>query len=154
MAAKEAENDPQFADSLALWLADYYLLSTVLLALALVGIAVLKQPAQRLAIAKATLVALALLAALCALPRWSIVHLLIGRLPATVPQTESVANASGWMPTDGHRARRSPHADSQFRKSITTSSECHVPAAWPKISWPRQSPSFHLCGAVGVIVAG
>ncbi len=72
----------QFADSLALWLADFYLLTTVLLALALVGIAVLKQPAQRLAIAKATLMALALLAALCALPRWSVVHLLTAEPPA------------------------------------------------------------------------
>ena len=45
-----------FAESYAAWLADYYLLATVLLALALTGIALLKQPAQRLAIAKSTLV--------------------------------------------------------------------------------------------------
>lgn len=60
----------------ALWLADYYLLSAGLIALALVTTALLRQPAQRLAVIKSTLLATLLLAALCALPGWSAVHLL------------------------------------------------------------------------------
>ena len=47
----------RFAESYAVWLADYYLLATVLIALALTGIALLEQPAQRLMMTKSTLVA-------------------------------------------------------------------------------------------------
>ncbi len=74
-----------FADSFALWLGDFYLLSAVLLALALLGITALRQPAQRMAITKSTLVALALLAVLCALPRWSLIHLL-----TATPQPQAI----------------------------------------------------------------
>ena len=73
----------RFAESYAVWLADYYLLATILLALSLTGIAVLKQPVQRLMVTKSTLVALVLLAILCAIPGWSLVHLLAAERPLT-----------------------------------------------------------------------
>jgi RNA polymerase sigma-70 factor (ECF subfamily) len=66
----------QFTDSFLLWLGDYYLLSTGLLAITVLGIRVLKQPAHRQAITKGSLAGLCLLAALCALPRPSAIHLL------------------------------------------------------------------------------
>ena len=69
------------AESLALWLADYYLLASVLLFATLATSRFLKQPAQRLAIAKATVVALFLLAILCAIPGWSLVHLFTSQQP-------------------------------------------------------------------------
>ena len=72
-----------FADSLGLWFADFYVLSAVLLALALVAVRIVRQPVHRIAIVKSTIVALALLAGLCALPGWSIVHLI------TAPRHES-----------------------------------------------------------------
>jgi hypothetical protein len=76
----------RFAESYAVWLADYYLLATVLLALSLTGIVVLKQPAQRLMVTKSTLVALVLLAILCAVPGWSVIHLLAAERPPTPAQ--------------------------------------------------------------------
>jgi beta-lactamase regulating signal transducer with metallopeptidase domain/tetratricopeptide (TPR) repeat protein/protocatechuate 3,4-dioxygenase beta subunit len=71
----------RFAESYGVWLADYYLLATVLLALALSGIVFLKQPAQRLMVTKSTFAALVLLAILCAVPGWSVVHLLTADRP-------------------------------------------------------------------------
>ena len=58
-----------------LWLADFHVMATALLACALVAMALMKQPARRMAVAKASLAALAALAFLCALPGWSAVHL-------------------------------------------------------------------------------
>src|SRR5882757_428637 len=84
----------RFAESYAVWLADYYLLATVLLALSLTGTVLLKQPAQRLVVIKSTLVALVLLAILCAMPGWSVVHLRTTDRPATpaeAPRAEPVA---------------------------------------------------------------
>jgi RNA polymerase sigma-70 factor (ECF subfamily) len=52
-----------FIESYALWLADYYLLSTTLLAGALAASAFVRQPARKLAIVKSSLAVLALLAA-------------------------------------------------------------------------------------------
>jgi beta-lactamase regulating signal transducer with metallopeptidase domain len=64
-----------FVDTIAYWLADFGLTTTVLLAAALGALAVIKQPAKRLAVVKATLLAITLLAGLCAIPGWSLVHL-------------------------------------------------------------------------------
>ncbi len=58
-------------DGAALWLADFHLVATVLLLAVLAALAVVRQPAQRLAVAKATLGALAGLVLLGALPGWS-----------------------------------------------------------------------------------
>jgi beta-lactamase regulating signal transducer with metallopeptidase domain len=75
------------AESYGRWLADYYLLASVLLALALASTAILKQPAQRLAIAKSTLVSLILLAVLCAIPGWSAIHLLTAELANPISES-------------------------------------------------------------------
>ena len=64
-----------FIDRFALWLADNYHLSTMLLVAVLVVAAFLRQPAKRLAVAKATIVAMLVIAGLMAFPGWSIVHL-------------------------------------------------------------------------------
>ena len=61
---------------ISLWLADYQLRAAALLLGVMLAIAALRQPAQRLAVAKSTLAALAALALLVALPGWSLVHLL------------------------------------------------------------------------------
>lgn len=57
------------------WLADYYLLSTVLLVLAALVLVCVRQPAKRRAVTQSTLAGLILLAALCALPGWSVLSL-------------------------------------------------------------------------------
>jgi hypothetical protein len=64
------------SESVALWLADYLLLASVLLLIVLAAFAALAQPVQRLAVTKAVLFSLVLVALLCALPGWSVVHLL------------------------------------------------------------------------------
>lgn len=64
-----------FVEWVAYWLADFYLAATVLLAAALAAKSVCRQPAKRLAVAKAATVALALLAGLCLLPGWSLISL-------------------------------------------------------------------------------
>jgi len=58
------------------WLADFFLLATLLLTSVLLACWRIKQPARRLALARQSLFALFLLAGLCALPGWSLVHLL------------------------------------------------------------------------------
>jgi hypothetical protein len=55
-----------FVDSFGYWLADFYLTTTLLLAAALVAIRCCRQPAKRLAVGKAAIVALFALAALLA----------------------------------------------------------------------------------------
>jgi RNA polymerase sigma-70 factor (ECF subfamily) len=66
----------RFADWLGHWSVDVYLLTAVLLLLALTAMSALRQPVHRLAVGKSTLIALALLAALCAIPGWSVFHLI------------------------------------------------------------------------------
>ncbi|MEX2168673.1 MAG: hypothetical protein WD851_05155, partial [Pirellulales bacterium] len=65
-----------FAGSIARWLADYYLLATLLLAASLAVTWCVAQPARRVAVTRAALAGLALLAVLCAVPGWSVVHLM------------------------------------------------------------------------------
>ena len=64
-----------FIEFLGTWLADFYLLSTLLLASALLTMVAMRQPAHKLAVIRATIAGLFLLAGLCALPNWSSVHL-------------------------------------------------------------------------------
>ena len=88
-------------DALTLWLADYQLLAGALLLIALPGLALLRQPAQRQAAVRSALISLALLAGLCALPGWSLIHLLqdasnTSRSLATTPMSAAPAT----MPTN------------------------------------------------------
>jgi hypothetical protein len=74
----------RFADWLGHWSVDVYLLGSVLLILALIANAMLRQPVHRLAVVKSLLVGLSLLAGLSAVPGWSVLHLLA---PKTAPVT-------------------------------------------------------------------
>lgn len=66
----------ELTNATAFWLVDVHLLAGALLAIALPAVLLLRQPAQRMAVAKAVLAALVALAILCALPGWSVAHLL------------------------------------------------------------------------------
>lgn len=83
----------------ALWLADYQLLAAALLLGVMLALAALRQPAQRLAVAKSTLAALAALALLCALPGWSLVHLLSDGATIAEPTANSAAPAPAFSAT-------------------------------------------------------
>jgi len=84
----------QFTHSYALWLADFYLLSTILLSFALAAVALLKQPAQRLAVVKSALIGLVLLATLCALPGWSVLHVWTAARPKRIVEEPRQASTS------------------------------------------------------------
>jgi beta-lactamase regulating signal transducer with metallopeptidase domain len=75
----------QFLETIAMWLADYYLLSSVLLAISIAALALMRQPARRRAHTQSVIVAMFVLGALCAVPGWSTVSLLTRR-PQAVPQ--------------------------------------------------------------------
>jgi beta-lactamase regulating signal transducer with metallopeptidase domain/tetratricopeptide (TPR) repeat protein/5-hydroxyisourate hydrolase-like protein (transthyretin family) len=85
----------EFVDSFAYWLADYSLTTTVLLAVVLAVLTRMKQPAKRMAVAKGTLLGLVLLAALCAMPGWSLVHLATSwPVPQRPPVDAPMANVA------------------------------------------------------------
>lgn len=92
-------------ESMAYWLADFYLAATVLLIAALVAMRACSQPAKRLAVAKAAIVAAALLAALCALPGWSVVSL------GGVDAREATEAASALIPSEVARVNDVPRFD-------------------------------------------
>jgi beta-lactamase regulating signal transducer with metallopeptidase domain len=136
----------RFAESYAVWLADYYLLATVLLALALTGIALLKQPAQRLMVTKSTLVALVLLAILCAVPGWSVVHLLAADRPPT--PAESVREE----PMDPRDSRPYLSEANPVRRAEQpalipqAADEPPTKAVEPKMSWAASLAIAHVAG--------
>ncbi len=77
-------------ESFALWLADYYFLTTALFTLALAAIFFLRQPAQRLAVAKSTIIASATTPAPRASTR-------VSACPATkTSRRKPISTAIGW----------------------------------------------------------
>jgi beta-lactamase regulating signal transducer with metallopeptidase domain/protocatechuate 3,4-dioxygenase beta subunit/5-hydroxyisourate hydrolase-like protein (transthyretin family) len=143
-----------FAESYAVWLADYYLLATVLLSLSLSVIAFLKQPAQRLMVTKSSLAALVLLAILCAIPGWSLVHLLAAERPAHVveplqEQPMSVAYVSA-RPELFQTNTLRPAAPPSL--SLPVAEEARPQPIAQKINWPASLAIAHLLGMAGIIV--
>ncbi len=91
-----------FYDVMLTWFADYYLLSTLLLALVLLLGGMMRQPARRLALAWAAVASLVLLGALLAVPGWSVVHLLGSPPPRpeiTIAVVEKPQNEVAAFPT-------------------------------------------------------
>jgi beta-lactamase regulating signal transducer with metallopeptidase domain len=85
------------------WLVDIYLLSTVLIVLGLAGLRCLRQPAQRIAVARSTVVGLAMLVALEPIPPWPRMSP-IG-FPSAVPSAGQSDNVtSRLIPTEMTRA--------------------------------------------------
>jgi beta-lactamase regulating signal transducer with metallopeptidase domain/tetratricopeptide (TPR) repeat protein len=110
-----------------LWLADFQLLAAALLVGALLAIACLRQPARRLAVAKATLAALAVLAILCALPGWSLVHLL------REPPAEAIARVLS--------EPASPAASAGFSAPIPAERDPIAPPIDPAVGRPPLAPA-------------
>ena len=131
------------------WLADYYLLSTVLLALTLLVVAVLKQPAQRLAVTKSRLVALILLA-LLSHSRWSAVHLLTAeRTKPTADLPQSVSAAPDVTSTQSPRVEIDPtslNGANSLPSLPQGEGRMRVPIG--RVSWPTIFATVHLSGAL------
>jgi beta-lactamase regulating signal transducer with metallopeptidase domain len=89
-----------------LWLVDFYLLATVLLAAALLVATCVRQPVYRVSLAWAVIVALVGLAVVTALPGWPRVHLapdaLVARAPSReAPHAKAVTRSdTGWPWSD------------------------------------------------------
>lgn len=79
-----------FAASLTGWLADFYLLATLLLVLVMLGFRWVRQPAHRLWAAWIVMIELAALAVACGLPGWPRISLLPAAVPANVAAAEPV----------------------------------------------------------------
>jgi beta-lactamase regulating signal transducer with metallopeptidase domain/tetratricopeptide (TPR) repeat protein/protocatechuate 3,4-dioxygenase beta subunit len=143
-----------FAVPIALWLADILILSTVLLALALVVLACIKQPAQRLAVTKSALVALFLLAALCAVPGWSLMSLFTTTPPVNAQQSRPITS----LPTETNVSKHElgafpPPAAARPAASLERSTSPRPPATF----WSQWSPSTlwvaaYAIGCLGVAV--
>ncbi len=103
----------QAIDGLGSWLADLYFFSTVLLVLAGALILLLEQPARRMAVARATLAGLCVIAVLSALPAWPRLAKPGPRASATdlptsmAPREESIPGSSAAIPMDRNPAM--PH---------------------------------------------
>lgn len=137
----------RFTDSLGLWVADFYLLSSIFLVIALVAIAVLRQPVHRLTMAKSTLVSLGLLAGMCALPGWSVVHLMTAEGESLLPPSESEALATNQAPFDQNRFMLGGPAF-QHKAAILPPSRS---GEQPKASWLTVLALLQIAGAIGVV---
>lgn len=139
---------------ISLWLADYQLLAAALLLGVMLAIAALRQPAQRLAVAKSTLAALAALAILCALPGWSLVHLLSEDAPIVEPaasRTEPTPAFSSTLstiePTPNLFHTQPP--ESPAGAVLHTNSRNEVEPASP-ISWSTYIITTYAIGSAAV----
>ena len=134
-------------NALIAWLADFFLLSTVLLGGVLLLVRRIDQPARRMALCRSTLAALALLAALCALPGWSVLHLI-----AETPTVES-ATAEPILNAAPLAAEPVPALPAEIFGQPT-----EVPAPLPPMSspvvQPRREPIRWDVWAMGAYLAG
>src|SRR5690242_6568112 len=132
----------------SLWLADYQLLAAALLLGVMLAIAALRQPAQRLAVAKSTLAALAALAILCALPGWSLVHLL-NEQPTAHEATTTVPSESISLAPPAVTSTPPLETENAAITQPTTS-----PAASPQPAPPPAAPIDWLALTVAAYAAG
>src|SRR3954464_5449951 len=144
----------QVAELYARWVADYYLLATTLLALSIIGIALLKQPARRLAVAKSTLVSLILLAVLCAIPGWSVIHLLTEERPQPVADFHDEASAKPVVMPERTRpmvAAAPPMVHEDAAVPVTQESRPE-PSFDFHLPWPALFALTHLGGATCIVL--
>ncbi len=137
----------------SVWLTDYYLLSSALLALAFVGIAILHQPAQRLAVVKSSFVSLALLAVLSAVPSWSLLHLRTPKPETPAPPSQQNASGGFTLTPPAELNQTAPAAIARLTISTATVSEPSPPepaTALPRLSWSAASVIAHVTGAVAI----
>ncbi len=141
-----------FVDSFAYWLADYLLTTTVLLVAVLVAIRCCRQPVKRLAVAKAAIVAMFVLAGLCAVPDWSVVSL---DWPAA-KQVASPPTAEASPPVN--RSQAVVATIEVPRKPIALAAEAPLSfVASParktgSLSWPALVELGYFVGSAGIVL--
>lgn len=148
--------------SLAWWLADFYVLATVLLAAGLVGMLWIRQPVHRVTAAWALTLALVALGAAAAVPAWPRVH--VAPTPpvratsgqAEQPSLVSVPDplASRPQPIPAHYDRRRAEVESAAPVSeVSIVPNADSPVLGQERSAPRIWPAM-LGWLTGVFVAG
>src|SRR3989304_2103212 len=138
-----------FVDSFAYWLADYCLSTTVLLAAALLAIRECRQPVKRLAVAKATVVAMAVLAGLCALPGWAVISLVTAEAPQEIEPTVLAPVA-----TTSISQSPIPLAIAQPELAVVrpvVKAVAEVPLLPQQISWPTIALAVYFFGSMVII---
>jgi protocatechuate 3,4-dioxygenase beta subunit len=149
-----------FAESVSLWLLDFYLLATLLLGLAFLGLRWVRQPVHRLTVAWIVTIELAALAGVCALPGWPKISL-VAVIPtqAALPPAESVTGIPGEPPAlphgvtlERHGASDTPRRDQAAadRKSATTASS-EAPA-FSDLHWGSALPFLPALVTGGFLV--
>lgn len=133
-------------DRIALWLADNLHLSTMLLAGALVLVRFLKQPVRRLVVAKATIMAMFLLAILVALPGWSIIHLCLFEDHAPPPAAASPSSSSSLAVALPPIAPQSAAPENLATPTAIHKSSISLPA----LTWPQIIVGIYAAGAATV----
>jgi uncharacterized protein (TIGR03435 family) len=146
----------QFLETLATWLADYYLLSSVLLAVSFAALALIRQPARRRALAQSVIVAMVVLGTLCAAPGWSTVSLLTRR-PQAMPQhaPEALHASQGTGDAAVLETSRPDHIEATApARHIASIASAEAAADFTtsksKLSWPALTALAWAGGALGV----
>ena len=88
--------------AIGIWLIDYYVLATALLAVAAAGMWWTKQSARRVAVVWATMAGLTLLAVICALPTWPRARILASGEREVADRVSSTLNEAGLEPLTVH----------------------------------------------------
>src|SRR5208282_367638 len=145
------------AIGLAGWLADFYLLATLLMLVAIVARRWIRQPAQRLTVHWIVAVELAVLAAVCAMPFWPRVSLRGAAAQKSAVEKPVVAEDKMSVPAPLLRTTfpRMPRAVSEFDSPATPDVDQPVvpPVAPPsRWSWLEMAAAAYLASAGLVVV--
>ncbi|HEX2477433.1 MAG TPA: M56 family metallopeptidase, partial [Lacipirellulaceae bacterium] len=157
----------QLLETIANWLADYYLLSTVLLALSFAVLSLTRQPARRRALAQSATAGLFLLAALCAMPGWSMVSLLTHRPTTSSPQASHESHelqsaddapvVDGVLPNNAGASHIMPTVSTSKHAAATpASSDASRQFPWPALvalAWSGGALAIVMWLAIGSFAA-
>ena len=135
-------------EAAGLWLADFHLLAATLLAAVLLVQLLLRQPVQRMAVTKSTLAALIALAAFCALPGWSLVHLISAEAPPpTTPTLVAAPTAAPFVVEIKENIATFPVQPATApATSVQPGSD-----TWASISWLAVVVGLYGCGSAAVV---
>jgi len=140
-----------WTESAAYWLADVYLLSTLLLVAILLLLWKMGQPARRLAVVRATLAGLTLLAFLSAAPGWSLLHLLATPAATPVPPLAGkVLLPRPEAPVQAISDATIPQSLPEHRDADTASFVVEQPIE-RRVHWPTLVVATYFAGAAIVL---
>ena len=144
------------SDVLLPWLADYFLLATLLLCTVLLVCWQIKQPARRLAICRPAILALLLLAGLCSLPGWSVIHLLTAE--SGKPDVQITSEVESPLPTEPSTFPATPY-EMEFSfpaESIQENVALENPASQNSpaepLPWTTWLVGIYLCGCLFMLL--